>query len=257
MIRALLVLTLVAAPAFAAPETSLRPVSRDGAMRIDPSGSITPAPRHPAAEAAAEPQSGLRFSLRPFLRSRKVEKTAQYQRQLRAKGAVCDDLEIQGKAIGRVKANLSACGVDDAVQIQSVAGVRLSQAAVMDCGTAKALKRWIVDTAKPTFAGQGGLRGLRVAAHYSCRTRNNQPGAKVSEHGRGRAIDIAGFQLASGAEISVLKGWNAASSAKALRRLHKGACGPFGTVLGPNADRFHQDHFHFDTARYRSGTYCR
>jgi hypothetical protein len=42
-----------------------------------------------------------------------------------------------------------------------------------------------------------------------------------------------------------------------MRRAHKTACGPFGTVLGPNADRYHQDHFHFDTARYRSGSYCR
>jgi len=39
--------------------------------------------------------------------------------------------------------------------------------------------------------------------------------------------------------------------------MHRAACGPFGTVLGPNADRFHQDHFHFDTARHRSGPYCR
>jgi hypothetical protein len=42
-----------------------------------------------------------------------------------------------------------------------------------------------------------------------------------------------------------------------MRRMHRGACGPFGTVLGPEADRYHQDHFHFDTARYRSGSYCR
>ena len=61
----------------------------------------------------------------------------------------------------------------------------------------------------------------------------------------------------SGAEVSVLKGWNAPASRKAMRRVHKGACGPFGTVLGPKANRFHLDHFHFDTARYRKGTYCR
>jgi len=30
-----------------------------------------------------------------------------------------------------------------------------------------------------------------------------------------------------------------------------------GTVLGPEANRFHRDHFHFDTAEYRSGPYCR
>ncbi|MFC6587279.1 extensin family protein [Sulfitobacter pacificus] len=103
----------------------------------------------------------------------------------------------------------------------------------------------------------GGLSSLRVAAHYACRTRNNQKGAKLSEHGKGRAIDISGFRLADGSEVSVLKGWNARRYSKAMRRMHKGACGPFGTVLGPKANRFHLDHFHFDTARYRSGSYCK
>jgi hypothetical protein len=27
--------------------------------------------------------------------------------------------------------------------------------------------------------------------------------------------------------------------------------------LGPDADRYHQDHFHLDTASHRSGPYCR
>ena len=42
-----------------------------------------------------------------------------------------------------------------------------------------------------------------------------------------------------------------------LQRMHRGACGPFGTVLGPDADRYHKGHFHFDTARRRSGPICR
>ncbi|MDG1449086.1 MAG: extensin family protein [Ascidiaceihabitans sp.] len=35
-----------------------------------------------------------------------------------------------------------------------------------------------------------GLSGRKVAAHYSYRTRKNKAGAKISEHGKGRAIDI-------------------------------------------------------------------
>ena len=31
---------------------------------------------------------------------------------------------------------------------------------------------------------------------------------------------------------------------------------PAGTALGPNANRFHRDYLHFDTARYRRGSYC-
>lgn len=177
---------------------------------------------------------------------------------MRKAGAVCGDTDIQGETIGRVSGRISGCGVSEAVRIRSVSGIRLSNTAIMDCMTAKALKSWVDNTAKPVLKSKGGgLKTLRVAAHYACRTRNSMPGARISEHGKGRAIDISGVQLKDGSTITVLRGWRTASTSKTMRALHKGACGPFGTVLGPDGDRFHQDHFHFDTARYRSGTFCR
>jgi hypothetical protein len=41
-----------------------------------------------------------------------------------------------------------------------------------------------------------------------------------------------------------------------LHRLHKGACGVFGTVLGPEANEMHRDHFHFDLASRRHSALC-
>lgn len=41
-----------------------------------------------------------------------------------------------------------------------------------------------------------------------------------------------------------------------LRRIHREACGPFGTVLGPDANAAHADHFHFDGAARRSSAFC-
>jgi hypothetical protein len=41
-----------------------------------------------------------------------------------------------------------------------------------------------------------------------------------------------------------------------LRRLHKGACTVFGTVLGPEANDLHRDHFHFDLASRRRNALC-
>jgi hypothetical protein len=128
----------------------------------------------------------------------------------------------------------------------------------MDCTTARALDDWVRSGVLPALSGRGGgAVALEVAAGYVCRTRNNQAGARISEHGRGHAIDISGIRLADGSVLSVLRDWDQGEGGRLLRALWGAACGPFGTVLGPEADRFHRDHFHFDTARYRSGPYCR
>ncbi|MGI9408327.1 MAG: extensin family protein [Hyphomicrobiaceae bacterium] len=42
-----------------------------------------------------------------------------------------------------------------------------------------------------------------------------------------------------------------------LKQIHKSACGLFGTVLGPEANDAHRDHFHLDTADHRRTAYCR
>jgi hypothetical protein len=41
-----------------------------------------------------------------------------------------------------------------------------------------------------------------------------------------------------------------------LREIHEAACGTFGTVLGPEANEAHRDHFHLDMARRRSKSFC-
>jgi hypothetical protein len=47
------------------------------------------------------------------------------------------------------------------------------------------------------------------------------------------------------------------SRGKAIRKAHKGACGIFGTTLGPGSDGYHENHLHLDTAKYRGGPYCK
>ena len=151
------------------------------------------------------------------------------------------------------------CGVRDAWVVTEVSGVRLSNPAIMTMQTARALNRWVRNTAIPAVGNRGGgLVELTVAAHYSCRSRNSRPGARLSEHAKGQAIDISSVVMRDGSRVTVLRGWSEGGrDARLLRRLHSGACGPFGTVLGPESDRFHQDHFHFDVASHRGGPYCR
>lgn len=196
-------------------------------------------------------------SLRPTKRPMAIERAAQEARAARLRGQICGDPNIQGEAIGRVR-GAGACGVDSAVRVNSVAGVRLSPQPTIDCKTALALKKWVVNGAKPAVGGEGGgVSSLRIVSHYACRNRNAASTGRLSEHAFGHAVDIAGIKLASGREITVLQGWNMKGDGQRLRQMWQAACGPFGTVLGPNANRFHRDHFHFDTARYRSGSYCR
>jgi hypothetical protein len=176
----------------------------------------------------------------------------------RSGGGLCGRPALAGEIIGPLSNPVDGCGSDHAIRLAAVGAIRLSQPATMDCPTARALEKWVKQSAKPEVGRMGGgLSGLRVVAHYACRTRNSQPGARISEHGRGKAIDIAALQLRDGSEIAVLSDWGQGPRGRVLRRTHKAACGPFGTVLGPNSDRHHRDHFHFDTASHRGGPYCR
>lgn len=190
-----------------------------------------------------------------FLKRAFAERSASVSR---AGGGLCGDPQILGEPAGAVTGSNPACGMSDAVRVTSVAGVALSQPALIRCETAVALRHWVETGAKPALeTRKRKLTELKVAAHYACRTRNHQPGAKISEHGKGRAIDLSAFRMSDGSEITVLDDWGRGGNGKALRSMHRAACGPFGTVLGPGSDGFHEDHFHFDTARHRGGPYCR
>lgn len=172
------------------------------------------------------------------------------------KGSVCGDRSIRGQTIPPIAAQVKGCGVAEPVRVTSIAGVKLSQAADIDCPTATALKRWVEEGLQPQYKRNPVVQ-LQVAAHYACRPRNNIRGARISEHGKGHAIDISGFVLSDGSLVSVASNYRGkARESQAMRAAHKAACGIFNTTLGPGSDGHHEDHLHFDTARGR-GPYCR
>ncbi len=169
--------------------------------------------------------------------------------------AVCGSSDILGQPVPTIQQG--ACGIAEPVQLFAVSGVKLSAAPTLNCPTARALNKWVRNEAGPSIAATGEqLAKLRVVASYACRNRNHQAGARLSEHAKGNAIDIAEIGFASGDSLSVFDDWDNGRDGRLLRSLHKGACGIFGTVLGPEADRFHEDHFHFDTAKHGK-PYCR
>jgi len=175
-----------------------------------------------------------------------------------APGGICGVPGLVGERVAPISGAQPGCGIEQPVQITQVAGLRLSQPAVLNCDAARALDGWVRESAIPVVGRKGGgLAGLEVAASYSCRTRNRQPGARLSEHARGRAIDISAFTLANGSRLSVSEDWRGRHG-RMMLALHSSACGRFATVLGPESDAHHQSHFHFDVARHRGGgSYCR
>jgi hypothetical protein len=154
-----------------------------------------------------------------------------------------------------------ACMVRNPFLVTAAAAgrVKLEPAAKLRCQMIPSFERWVTEVLQPGARAYLGspVVSLRIAASYACRTRNSQRGARLSEHGRGNAIDISEFRLADGRTVTVKAGWRGSrDTGRFLRYVHRGACDHFSTVLGPNADRFHHDHLHFDLASHgRLGTY--
>ena len=151
-----------------------------------------------------------------------------------------------------------ACGIDDPVRVTSVAGIRLSPPALLGCRTARRLADWLTGVAQPEARAhlQTGIAEVRVIGSYACRTQNNA-GRRRSEHARGRAIDIGGFTLTNGGQVTVARDWGETPEGAFLREIWRKGCGPFATVLGPEADRRHRDHLHLDTSPRGGEPYCR
>jgi hypothetical protein len=155
----------------------------------------------------------------------------------------------------------NGCQIPNPWRMTSIAGVELSQPATINCSVAGPLSDWINNVVQPAANDAFGERVtvVGVAASYSCRPRNNQRGARMSEHGFGNAIDISSFTLESGRKVDVRGSWIKPSDEnRFLSGVREEACGMFKTVLGPGSDSHHKDHLHLDLATRKSGrAYCK
>lgn len=87
---------------------------------------------------------------------------------------------------------------------------------------------------------------------YACRNVNSSMAGPRSEHATANAIDITGFRLADGSQVSVRDHWGEDSArGRFLSAVRDAGCGLFNTVLGPDYNVHHQGHFHFDLGRSR------
>jgi hypothetical protein len=96
----------------------------------------------------------------------------------------------------------------------------------------------------PAVAELGApLAAVTELDSYECRSRNRVPGAKLSEHGKGNALDISAVKLRNGAVFNLTDPLVSKPFRERMRTL---ACGRFTTVLGPGSDGYHNDHIHLD-----------
>ncbi|MBJ6124739.1 extensin family protein [Microvirga splendida] len=147
------------------------------------------------------------------------------------------------------------CGMDYPFKVSAFnnGSVGLKSKVTLACPIIPRIDIWLDEIVRPAAEMYFGVPLADIkAGSYSCRPRNNQRGAKLSEHSFGNALDVMGFVLADGREISVANGWRGRDPAEQefLREAFVGACRYFTTVLGPGSDAFHYDHFHIDLARH-------
>jgi hypothetical protein len=147
-----------------------------------------------------------------------------------------------------------ACGISHPFKIAAFGGgeISLRQPVTLGCPIIPRIDGWFDEVVQPAAELYFGTRVAEVrSGSYSCRGRNNQAGARLSEHSYGNAMDVMSFRLVDGREINIERGWRGAQDEQEfLREVFVGACRYFTTVLGPGSDAFHYNHFHIDLARH-------
>lgn len=146
------------------------------------------------------------------------------------------------------------CGYRDAVRF-TPGGARSIAYRPADLGTncavAAGLALWewhvVQPAARRHFGGE--VAAIDHFGSYSCRRLYGRDSGAWSEHASARAVDIAGFRLADGTRISVAGDWrDRGAKGRFLREIRDGACDLFATVLSPDYNEAHRDHFHLDQA---------
>lgn len=142
------------------------------------------------------------------------------------------------------------CGWQNSVRMSLSSGARISVDKI-SCELAAAFALWMAYEIQPLAMAMLGQRVASVQhmGSYACRNILGSAALKGfrSEHARANAIDIAGFTLADGRQISVLRHWsNTGREGLFIRTAHERACRYFRVAIGPGFNAAHKDHFHLD-----------
>ena len=169
--------------------------------------------------------------------------------------ALCDQvLKTAGLRVSRQAdtAADAACPLRNVLRVQG-SEVALSSSFLASCPLAVAFALFERHSLQPAAQAVFGQAVSRVEhlGSFACRNVYNRADGRLSQHASANALDIAGFRLADGRSISVLKDWpGEGDSARFLRRVRDNACDDFNVVLSPDYNAAHRNHFHLDMGRW-------
>ncbi|WP_371263195.1 extensin family protein [Pseudomonas sp. MIACH] len=146
----------------------------------------------------------------------------------------------------------AVCPLRNTLRVQG-ADVALSSSFLASCPLAVAFALFERHSLQPAAQAVFGQAVTRVdhLGSFACRNMYSRAEGRLSQHASANALDIAGFRLADGRSISVLKDWSGeGDSARFLRQVRDGACDDFNVVLSPDYNAAHRNHFHLDMGRW-------
>jgi hypothetical protein len=147
------------------------------------------------------------------------------------------------------------CGGPDMVRMRTIflhdkSQVTINPPLTLRCRMAGTFAHFVRDELTTILkAGGRTLRSIDGTGSYECRGRNRIVGAKVSEHGKGNAIDIHSVSFTDGSELFPT---DLLANKELRETLKAAACEKFATVLGPGSDGYHEEHVHIDLAERRN-----
>lgn len=149
------------------------------------------------------------------------------------------------------------CGYDDGMLLAPAAGEAAFRpgGVIASCPLAAAWLLFERDVLQPAAMRHFGSKVAQIhnAGSYSCRRLYGRAEGAYSRHAAADAIDILGFRLGDGTEISIRRDWEKPGPRGAfLDDVRDGACRLFATTLSPDYNAAHADHFHLDHAKWAS-----
>lgn len=160
--------------------------------------------------------------------------------------------QLQLRAAAR-DAGTDACPLPGSFVIEK-ASIAYGQEMAASCALAAAIYVWEREIVQPAAQRHLGAPVVRIDTYgtFACRNVYNQQSSRRSEHASANALDVAGFRLADGRRVSLVKDWTSDSqSAAFLREVRDKSCKTFNGVLSPDYNDAHADHFHLDMGPYR------